>query len=42
MRRFLASAALAAVSLALALVLGEVVVRLALKDQTVLFPLPLE
>jgi lysophospholipase L1-like esterase len=38
MRRFLASAALAAVGFALALVLGEAVVRLALKDETVLFP----
>jgi hypothetical protein len=38
MKRFFASAALVAASLALALVLGEVVVRAALKEQTVMFP----
>jgi hypothetical protein len=38
MRRFLTSAALAAASIAVALVLGEAVVRFALKDETVMFP----
>jgi hypothetical protein len=38
MRRVLASAALAAASIALALALGEVAVRLVLKEQTVMFP----
>jgi hypothetical protein len=38
MRRFLTSAALLAAGFAVALALGEAVVRFALKDQTVMFP----
>ena len=38
MRRVLASAALVAASIALALALGEAAVRLVLKERTVMFP----